>query len=78
MAPAIEPLPPRRRPSIAVTILLALVAVPALLMTACGASVFVAGVASGVDGLWLAALGLAVSVAGGAGLYALYRVFGGD
>ena len=77
MTPTIEP-PPRRRPSIVVTILLALVAVPALLMTACGASVFVVGLSSGVNGLMLAALGLAVAGAGGAGLYALYRIFRGD
>ena len=54
------------------------VAVPALLMTACGASVFVVGLSSGVNGLMLAALGLAVAGAGGAGLYALYRIFRGD
>ena len=77
MAPTIET-PPRRRPSIIVTILLALVAVPALLMTACGASVFVMGLSSGASGLMLAALGLACAGAGAAGLYALYRVFRGD
>lgn len=77
MVPPVEP-PPRRRPGILVTILLVLCAIPALLMTACGASAFVAALTSGPDSLWLAALGLACTAAGVCALYALFRMSRGD
>ncbi len=78
MTATIEP-PRRRRPSMVVTILLLLVAIPTVLFTACGATLFVVNVTSGADGMMLlAVLGLSCAAAGVGGLYAIYRVFRGD
>jgi len=73
MTPATES-PPRRRPSVLLTVLLVVAAIPALVFTACGASLFVASVSSGANGLPLAGLGLLCAIGGGGVLYALYRV----